>query len=112
LFGSVAETRNSLSTSWAASTPDGPVRIVRKTKNRPFSAYRGWKAKPKTPCSLLVSRLVVSAKNTLRVGMAKLVMTMIRPVFSTMKSRLVSPGGWVMARGCWKVSPGNASINV
>ena len=41
--------------------------------------------------------------NTVRVGLARLVITTIRPICSTMKIRFVSPGADTIATGAVKV---------
>src|ERR1041385_922757 len=48
----------------------------------------------------------------LRVGLARLVMTTMRPGFSTMKRRLVSPGGDAMPTGLVKFILLNALLHV
>src|SRR5436309_3064421 len=50
--------------------------------------------------------------NTVRVGFARFVMTMMRPRFSQMNSRFVSPGGLVMATGLVKIMFPNALVKV
>src|ERR1017187_745618 len=56
-----------------------------------------------------VTRSEMSMK-IVRVGAARLVMTMMRPCFSRMNRRLVSPGGAVMQTGLENTRPGNAFV--
>ena len=64
----------------------------------------GWKASASSPPSTAVLIRLPMFMNTLRVGLARLVITAMVPDRSTTNSRLVSPGGTARAMGAVKIS--------
>jgi hypothetical protein len=65
-----------------------------------------------SPSSLVLTTLTMLERsmNTVRVGLIKFVMAMMRPCFSTMNNLFVSSGGEVMQTGLEKTRLGNAFV--
>src|SRR2546421_9093251 len=65
---------------------------------------------PTAVSSKLLLTRVLRSRKIARVGVARLVITMTRPLFSTMNRRFVSLGGEEIQTGLVNASPGNAFV--